>query len=749
MQLSPIFACFVALRVRRVLPLLMVLALFTCLAFATSDAWADEPDVPSAQVPGAEEAGTPIPFRREAKHPFPRRMKSPGIEGGNGWINTAGPLDLKDLRGKFVVLDFWTYCCINCLHILPELKKLEHAYPNNVVVIGVHSAKFDTEKESQNITEAVLRHDIEHPVVNDSDHEIWRRFNVRSWPSLRVIDPEGQLVATHSGEIEFESLDAFLKSSLPYYREKGVLDETPVRFDLEREKLTPGPLHYPGKVLADETGDRLFIADSGHHRIVIADLAGKLLDVIGGGQRGWSDGDYASAQFSLPQGMALHDGHLYVADTENHLIRKVDLANKRVSTIAGTGKQNRGLPPGADKIDPNAGLEGGLPERWVSKPNEFALASPWAVLPHGDHLYIAMAGRHQIWRMTLDEKEIEIYAGSGIESITDGKLATPKPLQLMGRFFDAKEYSAFAQPSGLASDGEWLYIADSEGSAIRAVPFDQSQAVKTVVGATDKTIGPTGRPVSPLFSFGDRDGQGEAVLLQHVLGVAHHEGKLYVTDTYNNKIKEIDLAERSSQAFVGANEPGKSDQPAQFDEPEGISYAAGALYVADTNNHLIRRIDLANREVTTLTIASLQPPVRKRAKSGLTASENVIELGEVRLKPRDGAVRFDVTLKLPAGWKINTLAPASYQIDVAGEPGSLVPAEAVGAAQRLAKGDRKRQFSVTMPVSVGSGTADVSVTVRYFYCQDGAEGLCKVGDVTWQMALTLTADGDSSAKLQQ
>ena len=462
-----------------------------------------------------DEANAAAPgFAPALRHPFPRRVKAPSLDvpsldGGKAWINTAGPIDLKDLRGKFVILDFWTYCCINCLHILPELKKLEHAYPNNVVVIGVHSAKFDTEKDSQNITEAVLRHDIEHPVINDSEHEIWRRFAVKSWPSLRVIDPEGYLVAGHSGEIDFESLDQFLKSSLPYYRKKGLLDETPIRFDLEREKVEPRPLKYPGKVLADEASGRLYIADSGHHRIVVSDLDGRLIDVIGSGQRGQNDGDYKSAQFALPQGMALHEGHLFVADTENHLIRKVDLAARRVTTIAGTGKQNRGIPPGMDQLDPVAGFAGKLPDRWVSTPIKFPLASPWSLFVHEGYLYIAMAGRHQIWRMTLDEMEIEVYAGSGIESITDGKLAPPKPLRLMGQGVDAREYSAFAQPSGLASDGDWLYIADSEGSAIRAVPFDIMKAVKTVVGATDRTARPDGRPVNSLFSFGDKDGQGK------------------------------------------------------------------------------------------------------------------------------------------------------------------------------------------------------------------------------------------------
>ena len=244
-----------------------------------------------------------------------------------------------------MLLDFWTYCCINCMHILPELKKLEHAYPNEIVVIGVHSAKFETEQDSKNIQEAVLRYEIEHPVINDARHVLWDKFDVQSWPTLCVIDPEGNLVARNSGEIDFETLDKFFKKVMPYYERKGLIDKTPLRFELESYKAQDTPLRFPGKVLADEDSDRLFIADSNHNRIVVA-------------QAGWhADRDdrlgtdrrprmaaIDKASFDHPQGMALVKDTLYVADTENHLLRSVDLKKKVVKTIAGTGKQGHGWP---------------------------------------------------------------------------------------------------------------------------------------------------------------------------------------------------------------------------------------------------------------------------------------------------------------------------------------------------------------------------------------------------------------------
>ncbi|NQT37297.1 MAG: redoxin domain-containing protein, partial [Planctomycetes bacterium] len=264
----------------------------------------------------------------QSKNPYSRRMKMPALPEGLTWVNTDRPLKLEELKGKFVLIDFWTYCCINCMHILPELKKLEHAYPNELVVIGVHSPKFDTEEDTDNLTEAVLRYKIEHPVVNDTGHVIWRRFGVRAWPTLLLIDPEGYAVWGKSGEATFEQIDEAIKLGLPYYDGRKLLDRTPMRFAREKAPETDSPLRFPGKVLADGASGRLFIADTNHNRVVVTDLEGKLLEVVGSGATGRDDGDFATARFNQPQGMALDGQILYVADTENHLLRKVDFATR-------------------------------------------------------------------------------------------------------------------------------------------------------------------------------------------------------------------------------------------------------------------------------------------------------------------------------------------------------------------------------------------------------------------------------------
>ncbi len=586
----------------------------------------DHPSSPNAEAPKSDTADDPVLDQIFAQ----RSRQAASLDGGVAWINTSKPLDLKQLHGKFVLLDFWCFCCINCMHIIPELKQLEHEWPNNLVVVGVHSAKFDAEQDSKNITDAVLRYEIEHPVVNDAQQAIWNRYEVQSWPTLVLIDPEGYVLFQSGGEVKAEALDRLLKRLVVFYRKKGLLDEKPLEFDLERGRATQTALRFPGKIAADEKSGRLFIADSNHNRIVVTKLDGTLLDTIGAGTVGHADGDYATAQFHRPQGMAILDETLYVADTENHMLRKVDLKRKQVTTIAGTGKQADNGWPGWSPLDHvpfDPGGDSKAPERFVGPPGTTALSSPWdlwiaqrsppspskgeglgkgGASPQNSpsasaDLFIAMAGTHQIWKMPLDESEIGPYAGNSREDIVDGPLLPREPY--------SRGFSSFAQPSGLAADDKWLYVADSEASSVRAVPLGSGE-VNTVVGTVDM-------PFSRLFTFGDVDGRAGSVRLQHPLGLASHNGSLYVADTYNNKIKVIDSAKQSCKALAGNGHPGYDDSPldplaASFNEPGGLAYAAGKLYVADTNNHRIRTIDLEhNLQVGTLQIPGLTAPTAK------------------------------------------------------------------------------------------------------------------------------------------
>lgn len=488
---------------------------------------------------------------------------APELSGGIDWLNTAKPLSLPDLKGRVVLLDFWTLCCINCIHTLPDLAKLEAKYPGVLVVIGVHTPKFDNEKLTDSIKKAVLRYEVKHPVINDADQKIWRRYNVSSWPTLVLIDPDGNFYGQTSGEGRFELLDEHIGKLVKDYKEKKLLKEEPINYDLIKENT--GPLNFPGKVLADAASKRLFIADSTNHRVVITDLAGKKIAIAGSGKAGLKDGSFAEAEFSDPQGMALVGDTLYVADRRNHAIRALDLKKETVKLVAGTGEQDRF---GRDRS---------------GEALKVGLNSPWDLLEHKGQIFIAMAGHHQIWTYDPAKAIVAPYAGSGREDLDDGPLPS----------------SSFAQPSGLASDGATLWVADSEISAIRAVPMNGKGEVKTVVG-------------EGLFVFGDKNGVGEKVRLQHALGVAFKDGKLYVADTYNSKIKQIDPATRTCTTYLG--DPAGWLKDKMFNEPGGLSFAGDKLYVADTNNHRIRVVDMKTKGLSTLALQGVDPPARMTKK---------------------------------------------------------------------------------------------------------------------------------------
>lgn len=409
------------------------------------------------------------------------------------------------------------------------------------LVVGVHSPKFPNERDTEMVREAVRRFGVAHPVVVDSGHEIWSRFGVRAWPTLVLVDAEGAVVAAASGEPSREALAAAVREVLEDGRRRGVLDGRPL--PLRREPARPGSLAYPGKVIA--AAGRLFVADTGHDQVVVCDREGWELARIGCGESGFRDGPVAEAAFRHPNGLALAGDTLYVADTGNHAIRAVDLAEGTVATVAGTGEKGR-------------------------------LRSPWDLALDGERLFVAMAGSHQIW--ALEGREASPFAGTGHELRRDGPA----------------ESAAFAQPSGLALADGLLYVADSEVSSVRAINL-ASRTVRTVCGSGE------------LFGFGDRDGVGEEVLLQHPLGIAAGPGGLFLADTFNHKLKRVDPSNGECRTLFGNGEPERlaellpgaplapasAEDPVGF-EPEGLAVDGGELLVADTNNHRILGIRLAD-----------------------------------------------------------------------------------------------------------------------------------------------------------
>ena len=441
------------------------------------------------------------------------------------------------------------------------MRKLERKYDDVLSVVGVHSPKFIGERDGEAVRQAILRLNVGHPVLNDSDFSVWQGYAVRAWPTLMFIDPAGKVIGKHEGELPLAAFDRLLGEMVAEFDAAGILERRAL--DLAADAAPPRTaLSFPGKVIADEPSGRLFVSDSGHNRLVVADLDGAVRQVIGSGGEGRADGPAAEATFCQPQGLVLDGETLYVADTENHAVRAVDLRSGVVRTVAGTGEQLMG-----ERV-------GGVTDR-------AALSSPWDLAISGDTLYVAMAGTHQLWAMPFGRGVIEPHTGNGAEALVDGALGD----------------ASMNQPSGLVAAGGRLYVADSEASAIRVVDLAAGE-IRTIVG-------------EGLFEFGDVDGVGAAaVRLQHPLGVAWVDGAIYVADTYNHKIKRLDPVTAECRTVLGDGVAGHRDgegSEARFSEPSGVAVARGRLYVADTNNHAIRVADLATGRVVTLDLLGLAP----------------------------------------------------------------------------------------------------------------------------------------------
>jgi len=485
--------------------------------------------------------------------------KAPDFPPGFDWINTDEPLSLSDLRGQIVVLDFWTYCCINCMHTLPVLADLEDRYRDTpVAFIGVHSGKFFAEQETPNIKNAVMRYQIEHPVLVDRKMQVWRSFGVNAWPTIVIIDPAGTVIFKQAGEPQKEAIADVIDVLLQKHKSKGTLAREPIK--IKNSSGRPGgTLSFPGKLAISETG-KLAISDSNHNRILITDLTGKIESVIGSGVAGLEDGNFESAKFFRPQGVAWGNQSLFVADTENHAIRKIDFSSNTVRTVAGTGRQGPWMSRGG-------------------KGTITAISSPWDVSCRDNFVFIAMAGSHQIWTYDADTEDVLPFAGTGQENIVDGHV----------------DMAQLAQPSGIYILGDTLYFADSEVSAIRRIDL-ATKTVTTVVGRG-------------LFEFGHQDGHVDDALFQHPLGLCSVNNTVFVADTYNSAIRVIDILRSQVHTLVGRTEKNTVCLPDDMRcdvlslyEPGDVKWHAGKLFIADTNNHLIRVFDLGKNSLDTLDV---------------------------------------------------------------------------------------------------------------------------------------------------
>ncbi|GFR49200.1 hypothetical protein Agub_g11225 [Astrephomene gubernaculifera] len=663
------------------------------------------------------------------------------------------------------------------MHVLPDLAQLESQFAGApVAVVGVHSAKFDNERDSSAIRAAVLRYDISHPVVNDARMALWGALGVSAWPTLAVVSPRGRLLAMLSGEGHRQDLEDLLTAALQYYSEAGQLDgSTPLPLDPERNKQAPSsllsssPLRYPGKLACDPAGGRLFISDSNNHRILVTDLSGGFIQQIGGNGPALRDGSLDSACFNRPQGLVFSAARnaLFVADTENHAVRCCDLAAGTVVTLAGNGSKGG---------DYRGGRSGS------AQP----LNSPWDVEldEREENLYIALAGQHQIWRLELGQTRGSPSASSSSSSTSSGIGAAalfsgtgsernqngPTPLT-----------TSWAQPSGLsrARDGSGLmYVADSESSSVRVVDLAS--------GASGPKAG--GDPLfsDNLFRFGDKDGFGAEALLQHPLAVlSSADGSaVYVADSYNHRIKVLNPNTNELVTLAGSGVAGFRDgvgTEAQFSEPAGLCLGPeGVIFVADTNNNAVRMLDPTSRRVTTLTLRDVPAPrvdplMTVASATRGSAGDGNIANGSNSPPPPPGfqVVRsqrplviggggssasgsLTVTVALPSGYHLTAGAGSSYytQVVASGNNGATA-ANVTSVAVSPASGLLPDTAAPSVTLTVQPTTAFPALTAtprpplllrvlsKVYYCQ--LNDVCLFEQVCFEVPLQLGAAAASAA----
>ena len=471
------------------------------------------------------------------------RLRAPELTG-RGWLNTGGrALSLADLRGRIVVLDFWTFCCVNCLHVLDELRPLEEKYADSLVLIGVHSPKFEHEADAVALAAAVERYAVHHPVLDDPELATWQAYTARAWPTLVVIDPEGYIVASMSGEGHAHGLSVLVEELIAEHSAKGTLRQGDSPYAAPAATATA--LRFPGKaaVLADGS---LIVSDTSHHELVHLEA-----DLVTERARFGGPGVLSEPQgvLTLPSDAAARVGYdVVVADSVNHQVKGLRLADGSFTLLAGTGRQLRERSGSGSALRQD-------------------LSTPWDVAWFIDRVVVAMAGVHQLWALHLAtdpaENTVAVLGGTSAEGIRDG----------------AADEAWFAQPSGLAAsaDGRRLWVADSETSALRSLDLtDGGFVVETHVG-------------QGLFDFGHRDGAADQALMQHPLGVTVlPDGSVAVSDTYNGAVRRFDpVAREVSTLATGLREP--SDAVVESDG-EGTR-----LVVVESAAHQLVRIPLPDR----------------------------------------------------------------------------------------------------------------------------------------------------------
>lgn len=602
------------------------------------------------------------------------------------WLNLSRPLKKEDLEGRVVLLDFWTYACVNCLHAIPEIKKLEKEFGNKLMVIGVHSGKFDNEKDPRSILKAVLKHDISHAVINDSNLKIWDAFKIKAWPSFVLIDPDGRVKKRYVGENDVKYIRKDVKRMVDKYRYHLNRDALPIL--LEKNKVVKTVLSYPTKIAYAKkfsyksyAGNAFFIANSGRNNILVARKNGEVMFQIGLKKSGLRDGHIENARFDNPMGMVFRDGKLYVADSSNHALRVVDFKKRKVSTLIGDGR--RGEVISGKKLDAEVVL----------------LASPTDLefFPDKNHIAIANSGTHQILSYNIKTKKVDVLAGNGNEGIADGGDAT------LAQTADLSEY-----------DGK-LYFLDSESSSLRVL--DKKGRVKTLIG-------------KGLFDFGHKNGAKKEALMQHPLGLFVNRNGAYISDSFNHRIRKYEFHRKKIKDLFGGKRGDILGKDMQFDEPEDIYVVKDDMYVLDTNNNRLVKINFKKMSAS---LVNVMPPLQLPKDGFLQYLPNLQKSKMVKVRSKDVRIKIG----FDEGWKINEKGPSFLNLlEMVGEKkANLI---------RVFDWNMIKNNEIILPEL--DEDKDYVLQGTIYYCQDKRGALCYI--ISHEQQIKVSKRGAKEVKIE-
>ncbi len=588
----------------------------------------------------------------------------------NKWLNLSSEIKISDLKNRVILLDFWTYDCVNCLQVNSKIKELEQEFGSKLTVIGVHCSRFDNSFDVREIRKAIIKHDIDYPVINDQNLAVCNNFKSEALenielPTVIIIDPHGRISKRYIGRNDIaDHLKKDLKKIISKYRYQLNRESLPIL--LEKNIITGHILSSPTKI--EYTSDFeyngvkmpvIFIANAGENNIIISSLSGEIIAKIGSKNQGFDDGDFESASFNLPNGMVYKNHKLYIADTNNDAIRVVDFKENKVSTLIAGEMSNA--------------------------QTNVSLLSPTDLkfYPDSDNIVIASAGNNQILQYNLNNQAIKVIAGNASDGMEDGKYPQ----------------NSLSQTSALAIWGQKIYFIDAKSSSLRVI--DKNGEVSTLIG-------------QGILKFGNQNGDKSQALMQHPLGLAVDDTGIYIADSYNNLIKKYDFSNHKISNFIGSKNKGDnigSKEKTEFDEPSAIISVLDKFYVADSNND---RIIIINRGNFKASILNVMPPLKLPKEGLLEYLPNLQKLKNLKVNSKE---QVSLKINLPSNYHINESGPSFI---------NLLELTKKDQANLVVNFDWNMVKNLEIKLPILDAKKDYILQGTIYYCSNKANSLCYI-----------------------